>query len=149
MVNNPVIVRLQPPHTCSLEQRKSRQIITNGPIYCLKSVQENLSSDRIWVLNDKASKDMLNAFSPSLRDEEFIPFIKALTEDDRESSERCHTSINRPLDCDGYSMQWNRIACKRWQDASYIYLKFGFIENNPKLLIVSAHPSKLNNAKPR
>lgn len=145
MVNNPVIVRLQASHTCSLEQRSERTIITNGPVYCLRSVQENLSSDRIFVLNPKADDDMLNGFSPPLKEDEFIPFIKSLTHQDRTSSERCKTVINRLIDCDGYSMRWNRYSRKRWQDSPYIYLKFGFAENNPKLLIISAHLSKFEN----
>lgn len=149
MVNNSVIIRLQEPQMCSLEQQKDRTIITNGPVYCLESVQENLHIDRIFVINDKASDDMLSEFTPSLQDEEFIPYIKALTHEDRESSERCLTSQSTLVDCDGYAMKWNRFSRKRWQDAPFIYLKFGFSVDNPTLLIISIHPSKRKNVKKR
>ena len=139
MVNNPIL-RVLPAADCALTSRNDRILIGNGPVYCLSTVQAGLSLDTLFVLNDKANLDMALRFSPKLLDEHLIPFILALTPEDHVGSERCSTSIKRSIDCDAYAMKWNRYSQKRWNDAQSIYIKFGFIENNPKLLVISIHP---------
>jgi hypothetical protein len=139
MVNNPRL-RLLSAVDCALTSHKDRTLIENGPVYCLKTVQAGLSLDTLFVLNDKANSDMALKFSPKLLDEHLIPFILALTHTDHVGSERCATSIRKTIDCDAYSMPWNRYSQKRWSDAQSIYIKFGFIDNNPRLLVISIHP---------
>ena len=139
MVNNSRLRLLYAPD-CTLISHKGRTLIDNGPVYCLKTVQANVSVDTLFVLNDKANSDMALKFSPKLLDEHLIPFILALTPEDHVGSERCATTIKKTIDCDAYSMNWNRYSQKRWSDAQSIYIKFGFMENNPKLLVISIHP---------
>ena len=142
MVNNSKRIRLILSHECSIVVNKNgRSIITNGPVYCLETAKELLPTHQIRVVNDQADIDKAQRFFPELEDEELIPFIKALTPDDRQSSERCQTTNRRVLDCDGYAMPWNRAKSERWDQGSWIYLKFGYIDNITRTLVVSVHPS--------
>lgn len=147
MVNNEDgKLRLQQPHLCDVVvEPDGRSIITNGPVYCLETAKKNYSDvSRIFVLNDSANADLSRKFSPKLEEHEIIPFINALTVGDRTSSERCKTSVKMMVDCDAYAMRWNRYSQKRWSDAPEIYVKFGFVEPNKKLLVISFHPSIYN-----
>lgn len=128
---------------CQLNQGGGGRIrILNGPVYCLETVKSNLREYGLFVINDQAQIHQGSNFSPELSDEELIKFILALELDDLIESERCSTSVGRTLDCDAYAMKWNRIKHSRWEHAAKIYVKFGFAENHPKVLVVSIHPSK-------
>lgn len=134
-------LRLLKPVECLIVKKEDRSLISNGPIYSLAVAQSMLTLDTMFVLNDKANEAMSTEFTPELLDEDLLHFIMALVPTDRVNSERCETSIRRIIDCDSYAMKWNRFVRKRWNDAQKIYVKFGFIESNPKLLVISIHPS--------
>ncbi|MGK5034480.1 hypothetical protein [Janthinobacterium sp. LB3P118] len=143
MVNNNLL-RLLPSGTCVLENgNNGRILIGNGPVYCLRTAQSQLTLDNLRVLNVNALQHKELSFLPELSDEELLDFILALNPTDHVGSERCSTSINRVVDCDGYAMKWNRKLRQRWEHGAKIYVKFGYMENISKCLIISIHPSKL------
>lgn len=142
MVNNPP-VRLLVTGACNVVVRDSgRSIITNGPVYCLETAKKHLLEHGLRVVTDGANDDMCGEFAPELEDDELVAFISQLTPDDLVGSERCGTSIGRTLDCDAYAMKWNRNKRARWHHGLKIYVKFGFSDNSPFVLVVSIHPSK-------
>lgn len=148
MVNNSLQIRIVSTLSCAITvNKKGRSIITNGPVYCLQTAKLLLPTHKIRVVNDQADLDKIHEFSPELEDDELIPFIDALTPSDRQSSERCQTSIGRTVDCDGYSMPWNRSKKERWDQGTWIYLKFGYIDNISKTIVVSVHPSTVPHKK--
>ncbi len=142
MVNNGTQIRLVASQNCVIKVSKSgRSIITNGPVYCLNTAKMLLKTHAIRVINTQADLDKIREFSPELDDDELIPFIEALEPGDRQSSERCNTTIKRIVDCDGYAMPWNRAKKERWDQGMWIYLKFGYIDNITRTIVVSVHPS--------
>lgn len=161
MVNNPLLAKPLPlagqdatlqfrllfSNDCDVSLRKGRLIIGNGPVYSLAVAQDILRNNPLFVINEKARDSMARDFSPELTDEGLTEFILNLVDTDFEGSERCETSIGRTVDCDGYAMQWNRFSKQRWSDAPWIYVKFGFIADRPKLLVISIHPSKVYSSK--
>jgi hypothetical protein len=142
MVNNENC-RLRVYGACNtLLSANGRTIISNGPVYELARVQTILKLHGLRVINEQATLDQSNEFTPELNDEELTKFIGALNEADYENSERCSTTIGRTIDCDAYAMRWNRANHTRWISGNKIYVKFGFIENKSLCLVVSIHPAK-------
>ena len=115
--------------------------ITNGPVYDLKEAQLLLKAHGLRVINNDAHQDQ-QKFNPELTDEELTKFILALVEDDHVESERCRTSVGQTLDCDAYTMKWNRNRCCRWEYGAKLFVKFGFSQQNDRCLVLSVHPSK-------
>lgn len=143
MVNN-LVLRLIPTASCVIKQKPNGRLsITNGPIYCLRTAQSLITLGNLFVLNEKARQNKTADFMPELSDEELVEFVLALEPADHVESERCSTSINRTVDCDGYAMRWNRYTRKRWDNGASIYVKFGFVENITRFLVISIHPSKV------
>lgn len=142
MVNNGPKLRLLSSAQCQITvSSKGRSLIVNGPVYCINAVKLLLPTYAIHVVNEQAMADMGGSFLPELQDEELIPFITELTANDRTGSERCSTSVGRTVDCDGYAIPWNRLTQKRWTNGSWIYLKFGYVDNISKVIVISVHPS--------
>lgn len=142
MVNN-LPLRSLVHGACQVVIKQSGRLgIKNGPVYCLETAQKHLKDHGFFIINEKAQDAQLKEFIPELFDEELITFILALVNSDWVESERCDTTVGRTLDCDAYAMKWNRARRCRWEHAAKIYVKFGFADNHPKVLIVSIHPSK-------
>ncbi len=141
MVNNQKH-RLLVTGACNTRVRANgRTEITNGPVYDLKEAQKLLKVHGLRVINDNAHRDQ-QKFNPELTDEELTKFILALFEDDHIESERCKTSVGQTLDCDAYTMKWNRNRCCRWEYGAKLYVKIGFRQDNDRCLVLSVHPSK-------
>lgn len=141
MVNNQKHRRLVTGACITKGGAANRIKITNGPVYDLKEAQELLKVHGLRVVNDNAYRDQAE-FGHELTDEELTKFILALVENDRVESERCKTTANQTIDCDSYSMKWNRNRCCRWEHGAKLYVKFGFGLQNPLCLVLSIHPSK-------
>lgn len=116
--------------------------ITNGPVYDLKEAQRLLKAHGLLVVNINAHQHQKQTFSPELTDKELTQFILALVEDDHRESERCETTVGQTLDCDAYTMKWNRNRCCRWEYATKLFVKFGFGQQDDRCLVVSIHPAK-------
>lgn len=141
MVNNQKH-RLLVAGACSIRIGASGRIkITNGPVYDLKEVQQLLKVHGLRVINNDAHRDQQN-FYPELTDDELGKFILALIENDHLESERCRTSGGQRIDCDAYTMKWNRNRCCRWEYAAKLYVKFGFSHQDSRCLVLSIHPSQ-------
>lgn len=138
MVNNGIrlLGHLLPPKTLTKHNRK-----IGGPIYCLDQVKDAVRTHGVNVINDKASEDMVNEFTPPMEEVELCAFICALEDYHFHASEWCQTSVRMVIDCDSYSMKWDRYQLVEWEYGQEIYVKFGFREHHPVCIIVSAHPS--------
>jgi hypothetical protein len=141
MVNNDPLRILHADDCVIVVDSQDRQKIDNGPVYFLPEAQRVVKNLGIRIVTAKAADD---GFKFGLGATNLRPFIEALLDDYYKHSERCLTSaaltkIEWNLDCDGYSMKWNRTAKRNWSDGKEFYLKFGFSEHDPKCLIVSIH----------
>ena len=141
MVNNPKHRRLVSGSCTTKATNDGRTKVTNGPVYDLKEAQELLKAHGLRVVTESAGQDMSD-FQPELTDKELTNFILALDNDDYIDSERCKTSANQTVDCDSYTMKWNRHRHCRWEYGKKIYVKFGFGLQNPLCLVVSIHLAK-------
>ncbi len=141
MVNNQKHRRLVYGACVTKGAAGDRTKITNGPVYDLKEAQELLKAHGLRVVNESALQDQAD-FDPEMTDEELTKFILALVEDDRVESERCKTSASQIIDCDCYTMKWNRNRCCRWEHGAKLYVKFGFSLASPLCLVASIHPSR-------
>lgn len=115
--------------------------ITNGTVYDLKEAQQLIRVHGLVVVNDSAHQAQ-QQFSPELTDEELTKFILALVGNDYVESERCKSTVGLTLDCDAYTMKWNRNRCCRWEYAAKLYVKFGFSYQDNRCLVLRIHPSK-------
>ena len=142
MVNNQEHRKLASGACITREGLDGRIKIINGPVYDLSKAQQLLKTYGLRVVNEDAQEDQQD-LDPELSDEELTQFILALIEDDHVESERCRTSIGQTLDCDAYTMKWNRNRRRRWEYGAKLYVKFGFSEhNNLRCLVVSIHRSR-------
>ena len=121
-------------------QRGGERIL-NGPVYNLIESQRLLRDNGFRVINDEAIVAQRTKFVPELTDDELEAFFLALTEADFDGSERCRTSVNMTLDCDGYAMKWNRNTRRRWEHGAKYFLKYGFTVTGTRCVIVSIHPA--------
>jgi hypothetical protein len=117
--------------------------IDNGPVYDLTLVQQLVKAHGVRVLNTKAQDDQKTKFTPSLSDSELADLIGSLTPDCFDRSERCSTSAKMQIDCDGYTIKWNRNTRNKWDHGPKYFVKFGFSNNGPGqlCLVISIHPA--------
>jgi len=143
MVNNMVVRILVTGSYVIKPSADGRQRINNGPIFDLESVKRTIHVNGLMVVNDSAEEDMQNEFDPIMIDEE-IPALICSLDASRHyvESELCRTTRGFIVDCDAYRIKWNRKACKEWEYAAPIYIKFGYLENQILCLVTSIHPSK-------
>lgn len=147
MVNNPALRRLVVgQYDLSKATADGRQRVRNGPIFNLVAVKKLVRDNGVHVLNPNADATMSQDFSPELLTEEIEDIIvNGLRFDDAKShyveSEICKAN-GMPVDCDAYSIKWNRRKRTESNYSQAIYLKFGFKDNRPLCLIVRVHPSK-------
>lgn len=142
MVNNPNLRTLVTGQYETVTSKKDGRIrVRNGPIYNLELAKKLLNEHGFIPVNENVETG-LSEFSPPW-DESDIPLvINALRADLWIESEICRfTTRGIPVDCDAYRIRWNKFRRMEWQHASPAYIKFGFKENHPKCLIVSAHPA--------
>ena len=148
MVNNASLRRLVVGQYKLSKQSKDddRRRVRNGPIFELSVVKELVREHGVRILNTNAQRAMLTDFDPPLEDSEIQEIIvHALRHDDEKThyveAEVCKAN-GMVVDCDAYSIRWNRIRHKESNCSRAIYLKFGFKENRPICLIVRVHPDK-------
>lgn len=142
MVNNKAL-RLVSVDDCIIQRdSQDRKKITNGPVYDIVVAKTVIEGTDIRIVTTKAALDRWE--DDGLDDDQLRPFIEHLSAELRKHSERCLTSaritgMEWEVDCDGFSMKWNRFFKQPWQDGKKYYLKFGFRDDNPDCLIVSVH----------
>lgn len=151
MVNNPN-PRILDHGDCRISQgAKNRKIVTNGPIYNLEIAQRLIDrhgTRGIRVVNVKARQSMASPreFDPPMLESELMALILALREEDhRIGSERCATSAKTEVDCDEYRIRWNRARECESTNPSFgrlIYVKLGFVDNDPTCLVISIHNAR-------
>jgi len=142
MVNNPRKELWTPPSqplpTAELARRKP------GPIYDLPTVQELVKEggDGIFPATDQCDDD-LEKLEWDVDDVALL--LTALAQDDYRYSEWCKGRSNIAIDADAYRIRYDHIEQRRGglQHAEY-YVKFGFRNNDPRLIIwlVSCHLSR-------
>lgn len=143
MVNNISLRRLIPGAYHTKQSVGGRTKITNGPVYDLKVAKELLKLNGLVVVNENADEDMSSRFTPPMEPNELKALVLALDSNRYEDSERCKTTNGMKVDTDSYTIYWNR-SKRIGVSASYghkEYVKFGFLENNTKCLIISIHPA--------
>ena len=151
MVNNPN-PRILDHGDCRIRRGvKNRKSITNGPVYNLEIAQRLIDRHGvkgIRVVNVKARESMVNPreFDPPMLESELMALILALREEDHwEGSERCVTSEKTEVDCDEYRIRWNRARECESTNPNFgrlIYVKLGFLDNDPTCLVISIHNAR-------
>lgn len=142
MVNNNQ-VRHVPEAECIIKVTSGgRRRIKNGPIYCLETAKDLLDALPLLVVNEKAKVSKAKRFTPEMTDDELTQLIYALDQEEHYvESERCDTTEKITLDCDAYTIYWNRYYKREDRNAAKVYIKFGFSQSDPTLMVVSIKPS--------
>lgn len=114
-------------------------------MYDLARVQERLRQmgpEGIRVINEDAALDMAEAFDPPFTEDELLSLLLALLpEEDFVRSVWCRTGVGMVIDCDAYTVHYNRNRGCRWPPGRKVYVKFGFREPQLPCIVVSIHPS--------
>ncbi len=142
MVNNPRKALWTPPPRPLPEGELARR--KPGPLYHLAVVQELViaGGDQIFLATDQCEED-LEVLEWDVDDAALL--LRALTNDDYRNSEWCRGRASVVIDCDIYSMRYDHVDhCRGGLEHPEYYVKFGFRNNDPRLLIwlISCHLSR-------
>lgn len=138
MVNNPKL-RLLDIYEEPLVIDDSNRIISGGPVYNLDIVKGLIFKLGIFVINTDAKNDATNSFNPPMDESEIMALINELHNGLYNNSVWALTSANSKVQCDSYTIRWNRNRQKEWEHGNKLYIKFGFRPNSEKCLILSIH----------
>jgi hypothetical protein len=108
----------------------------NGPRFDLAKIQQELTGDIIYSVTDKADKDLENL---KWDVDDVAKVIQALLPTDYRDSEWCEGRNGRKFDADAYVIPYDYINEIRKERQVRYYIKFGFLENNLALMLVSCH----------
>lgn len=146
MVNNPRLRKLVVAQYALRTRSDGRRYVDNGPIFDLNVIKQVVRENNVHVLNPNAEESMIHEFDPDLEPDEIRDIIvHGLRSDDEKDhyveSELCKAN-GMPVDCDAYSIRWNRTRRIESDYSRAIYLKFGFKDNIAPCLIVRVHYDK-------
>lgn len=133
MVNNPRRLLWTPPPRPLPEGEAARR--KDGPIYYLAVVQALVRerSDRIYAVTDGCEQDLEILEWDA---DDLAKVIGALLAQDYRNSEWCKGRGNMVIDADAYRIRYdNADQCRGDLRHPEYYLKFGFGNNDPRLIV--------------